>query len=239
MTLCLRTKDWLRPILFSLGLLLAAQTALAWRPDSILMVSIGLQGRTLLSNARYAPYQEHHTGTGWLVGANVRLTNSNYLAFLLECNYLKSSHSTLEHENSPAVQKELTGQPLKVTLQRIQLPMAAELAYPTRIVRFSILAGIYGDLLLIEHKGLARHQLPIPIHMSTHTQVGFGLLAGAGIGLQFAFGTIALDYRFDYRFSNIYRVPTIPAKPTPRQNLMEHQIGLSYYYTLTYLNHKQ
>ena len=211
---------------------------MAWRPDSVLMLSFGLQGRALFSNVRYAPYQEHHTGAGGLVGANVRLTNSKYLAFLLECNYLKASHVTVEHDYSPALQKEFLGQTLKVSLQRIQLPIAAELAYPVGILRFSILAGIYGDCLLTEQKGLAGEQQALPIRMSTHVQVGFGFTTGACIALNFAFGTLALDYRFDYRFSNIYRVPTIPAMPTPQQNILEHQVGLSYYYTLTYLNHK-
>lgn len=202
-----------------------------------LRIAVGGRGGAGVSNVHYQPYQETNHGLMYEGGLTLRMTRNQYVAFLLELNYLHTSHSTKEYAVREYVQTPYFTSNEEAFLQCHQdwvtLPLLMQVYYNFPWFTLQVVGGGVVDYLWNER--LQYGSTPLgrqPLYWSTHHCLGLGMAAGAAVGLTTPVGVFLLEYRFTYRVIDVYARKRIPRVAEPVSRLLSHYVGLSYYYRL-------
>ena len=202
-----------------------------------LSVAVGARAAMGYSRISFRPHQNTQWQMGFESGLSLRVSRHEYVALLLELNYLRTAYRTYEYTLRNYMTADSSrwqgGQQIKGANSWINMPLLMQLHYHYSFLTLQMAAGGVIDFMLTDYVALGSQLERQPIfHGSTHQRLGIGAAAGAAIGARTRVGTFLLEYRFLYRFTNVYHRARIPRATEPTSNLINHSVGLAYYFPL-------
>lgn len=195
-------------------------------------VSFGVRGGVGQSSVSFRPYQQGQSGRAFDVGVFVRLRGDMPLAMQVEFGYMRTGYTTREFTARNGMPEDWLGRDLQVTQHWATLPVMGDFAYSIGWFGFRVFGGAMVDYLLGETLQAEGRRLAQKLYEGLYHRLGVGVLGGGGLGVVLPIGSIMLEYRGFYRFTDLYRRDRTPMQEEPRQGLRGQMLSLSYYYTL-------
>lgn len=202
-----------------------------------LTLAVGARGGAGFSKVSFLPYQDTRGGISYEAGLSLRLTRHDYVAMLVELNYLHTAYRTKEYTLRNYMIADADRwqgtQEIGGANDWIALPCLLQLYYHFPHLTLQAVGGGVVDYMLTDYVALEQKLEKQPMFQGVaHQRPGIGILGGAAIGVRSRVGTFLVEYRFYYRFTNLYHRERIPKAAEPASRLMNHFVGIAYYFTL-------
>lgn len=203
-----------------------------------LSLSVGVRGGSGVTGMLTQPHLDIKGSPLYFGGVSLRLTQHRFVALVVEVNYVSSSYQADRYslaEYLPQVWREAWSGKSWIAYdhQWIQLPMLLQLHYEWPWFTLQLTAGGGVDYLVSERVRWDGSEFRVRSSYlpATHRPLGVSFIGGGAVGWRSQVHTVLLEYRFQYRYTNLFREVRVPGGVEPASHPLLHQVGLAYYYT--------
>ncbi|PID90501.1 MAG: hypothetical protein CSA97_02575 [Bacteroidetes bacterium] len=201
-------------------------------------LTVGARVGVGISRITFQPFQPRYPGLKAEGGVVFGVSAERYFGMQVELDFARTAFETVEAHQRKIGQKEWIGERLKVENLWLQLPILAEGHYRYKRLLMRLQVGGFLDYLLIERAGIGGAMERMDLKSWAYNRLGVGVCGGGGLGIATSFGNFHLDYRFNYRLTNLYDRERIPGANEPRSNPRDHGLSITYTYTFTKIQEK-
>ncbi len=203
-----------------------------------LSYTVGARLGVGISRITFDPFQPRYGGLKVEGGALFGISAERYFGMQVELNFARTAYATVEARQRKVGLREWIGERLQVENLWLQLPILAEGHYQYKRLLMRLQVGGFLDYLLVERAGIGGAMERMKLQSWAYNRLGVGVCGGGGLGIATRLGSFHLDYRFNYRLTNLYDRERIPAANEPRSNLRDHGLSITYAYTFTKIQKK-